>query len=138
MPLVEWYPPEYATMPVAYPTPIYPLAMQPVSPEEIATAATVGLAPRPKTTPTTTAMPTMTTTATPMTTSPTNLSSARSLIEWIQRLTATREPSPNETSARTVDPRLRGLAPLGSETALAIPAAQSHPGQADSTAYNEK
>ncbi len=123
MPMVEWYPPEYAFVPVAYPTPIYPLAVQPVSPEEITTAATVGLAPRPKATPT----PTVTTTMT----SATNPSNSRSLIEWIQRLNASREPSPHETPARKVDPRMRGLAPLGSENALAIPATQSNSAQAD-------
>jgi hypothetical protein len=127
MAMMECYPPEYGFLPVAYPMPIYPLAVQPVqpvSPEEIATAATVGLAPRPQTP--------------PIITSATNPNNSRSLIEWIQKLNAARESAPGQTSARKVDPRLRGLAPLGAEATLAIPAAPANPVQANPMPYNDE
>ncbi len=139
MPGTEWFPPEYAYQPAIYPMPYYPLAVQPVSPEERLLAETVGLPPRIKAaaaTPAPTGLSGAHTlvewiqsskTAAPP--GPTSPSGSRSFIEWIQKLAASREPTAGETAGRSADPRMRGLVPLGSETTLAIPAAHAAPVQ---------
>ena len=97
MPLMDWSDP-YAVQPTTYFMPMYSIPAHPASEKERSVAETVSTRER---------------IAPPA-------PAARSFIEWLQSYTSPQERYPS--TGRRIDPRLRGLAPLGSETSLAIPA----------------
>lgn len=108
MPTMNW-PDPYALQPENYYLPTAPRTAPTVSQQERDLAETVSVQAK------SVAAPTL----------------PRSLVEWIRNYLASREATRNATPARkAVDPRLRGLSPLGPETRLAIPSV--HP---NSTAF---
>src|SRR5262249_41614271 len=125
VPVMEGTLPDPSVQQASRPAPTPPVAVQHVTPtagpqataEEITAATTVGVAPRVKTTP-------------PASSTPTG---SRTFLEWMYRRMSWREPT-----GSSGDPHMRGLAPIGAETSLTIPAAPSHPVQSHSLPYNQE
>jgi len=104
MPMMEWFDP-YQIQPTNYYLPLqFPASVPPpiASPQERERAATVSVPAK----------------STPAPSNP------RSLVEWIQNYTSPRD---QDAARKNAERHMRGLAPLGSQIDLAIPAAPAYP-----------